>query len=434
MTRRVARRGIGRLAPIALACALAGVLAIVLVMLAVGAISRWQASRDPVHTVSATPRQLQHGRYLVEAADCAACHTAAGGAPFAGGVPLASPFGTLHGTNITPDPEHGIGRYTAEEFFQALTHGEARDGHQLYPAMPYVSYRHIRREDSDAMYAYLMNQPSVPQANPRNDVHFPANIRTALHGWNLLFARREIPPASQGQSGPWERGRYLVDTLGHCGECHTARGALGQLKLDHTLKGNASLGRFAAPDITPAGLAARGWDAAMLQQYLATGISPRAVASDEMLTVVNLSTSRLSESDLKAMTTYLLGDRPPAPAAHAIATTTDDAPSRRVYFNLCAGCHGRDGEGVPNVSVSLRENSSLRESDPHNLIVAILDGLPVHDFPGTARMQDMPGFAADLDDAEVAALAGWLRQRYGGQTAAVDEAQVRNLRKAATAH
>ncbi|UTA55486.1 cytochrome c [Lysobacter soli] len=406
------------------------VIVVVLANLVLGLLAR----RGPVQHVAATAEQLAHGRYLTDAADCAACHTAPGGAPFAGGYAMRTPFGTIHGTNITPDPEHGIGRYTADEFFHALTRGEARDGRQLYPAMPYASYRTVSREDSDAIYAYLMNQPAVAQPNAKNDVQFPANIRTALHGWNLLFAARDIPAASSGASARWQRGRYLVDTLGHCGECHTPRGALGQMKLDRPLSGNSDLGRFAAPDITPAGLAARSWDAAMLRDYLSTGMSKRAVASDEMLMVVGLSTSRLSDQDLAAMTTYLLGDTPPAPKTIAMNAAIGEGPAQRSYFNLCAGCHGKDGQGVPNVAVSLRENSSLREADPHNLIVAILDGLPVHDFPGIARMQDMPGFADDLSDAEVAALATWLRQRHGGQTAAVTEAAVRELRNARSRH
>ncbi|MBU8976621.1 MULTISPECIES: cytochrome c [unclassified Lysobacter] len=402
----------------------------VLLIAAATAVSRWWHSRGPVQKAAATAEQLERGRTLVLAADCAACHTADNGAPFAGGVPLASAFGTLHGTNITPDPEHGIGRYTADDFFDALTKGKARDGHPLYPAMPYVSYRRMAREDSDAMYAYLMNRPAVNVANARNDVNFPANIRTFLHGWKLLFARRDIPASSQGDSAQWQRGRYLVDTLGHCGECHTPRGVLGQLKVDRTLHGNADFGRFAVPDITPAGLAARGWDAATLHQYLSTGVSPRAVASDEMLKVVNLSTSRLAPADVEAIVTYLLGDRAPAPTPFAVAAATDDAPARRTYFDLCAGCHGRDGEGVPNVAPDLRANSSVREANPHNLIVAMLDGLPVHDLPGIARMQDMPAFGEELDDAQIASLATWMRQRYGGQDAVVDASAVRELREA----
>ncbi len=409
------------------------VLLVLLVILVVwwlfAILARWWSGRGPVQQVQATADQLTRGRYLLDAADCAACHTAPGGAPFAGGVPLHSPFGTIHGTNITPDPEHGIGRYTADDFHQALTRGEARDGHPLYPAMPYVSYRSMSRADSDALYAYLMNQVAVNQANPSNDVRFPANIRTSLHVWNLLFAGAEASPASQGNSPAWQRGRYLVETLGHCGECHSPRGALGQVDRDRPLAGNSELGRFAAPDITPQGLAARGWQGASLREYLATGASALAVASNEMLKVVDLSTSRLSAGDLDAMTIYLLGDAPPAPGTLASAAGGPDGRAQRHYFNLCAGCHGRDGEGVPNVAVSLRANSSVRDPDPHNLVVAIFDGLPEHDFPGLARMQEMPGFAADLDDAEVAALATWLRQQFGGQTAPIAAASVRKLRR-----
>ena len=390
--------------------------------------ARWWFGRGPVQQVQADTQQLALGRYLLDAADCAACHTAAGGAPFAGGVPLHSPFGTIHGTNITPDPDHGIGRYTADDFFHALTKGEARDGHQLYPAMPYVSYKSMSRADSDAIYAYLMNQAAVKQANPSNDVNFPANIRTGLHAWNLMFAGAQPRSASQGDSPAWQRGRYLVETLGHCGECHSPRGALGQVDRNRPFAGNSELGRFAAPDITPQGLASRGWAGESLRDYLATGTSAVAVASDEMLQVVNLSTSRLNAQDLDAMTSYLLGDAPPAPASLASEAASTDTASQRQYFALCAGCHGRDGGGVPNVAVSLRGNSSVRDPNPHNLIVAILDGLPEHDVPGPARMQDMPGFAADLDDAQVAALASWLRQQFGGQQA-VEAKSVRGLRR-----
>lgn len=404
-----------------------------LVWLLAGWLLQWWSHRGPTQQVSATPEQIAHGRYLTAAADCAACHTAEGGAPLTGGVPLASPFGTIYGTNITPDAETGIGRYTADDFFHTLTEGEARDGHQLYPAMPYVSYKTITRANSDAIYAYLMNQPALRQPNPENGVGFPFNIRSGIHLWNLLFAGADAVPASQGTTPAWRRGRYLVETLGHCGECHSPRGALGQVDRDRPLAGNDELGRFAAPNITPPGLAARGWDTAALHDYLGTGVSARAVASDEMLKVVNLSTSRLNDSDLAAMTTYLLGDRPPAPkriTTTAIASTDADAsPGQRHYLDLCAGCHGRDGEGLPHVAPGMRDNSSVRDANPHNLIVAILDGLPVHDFHGIERMQAMPGFATDLDDGDIAALSSWLRSRYGGQSAAVEKQTVRELRK-----
>ncbi|MEH6415664.1 cytochrome c [Pseudomonas sp. CGJS7] len=392
-------------------------------------ITRWY-HRGPAVQVKAEPAQIERGRYLVAAADCAACHTADGGAPFAGGVPLASPFGTIHGTNITPDAETGIGRYSADEFFHTITRGEARDGHQLYPAMPYVSYKTIAREDSDAIYAYLMTRPAVKQDNRANGVGFPFNIRTGIHAWNWLFAGAQAKPASQGQSAAWKRGEYLVETLGHCGECHSPRGWLGQVDRDKPLSGNNRLGRFAAPDLTPAGLGARGWNRKSLHAYLATGVAAPAVASDEMLKVVNLSTSRLKPEDLQAIVVYLTGDAPmPTDAAVPAVATADASPTRDRYLALCAGCHGRDAGGVPHVAPPLHDNSGLRDADPHNLIVAILDGLPEHDLPGLERMQEMPGFADQLDDAQVAELAQWLRGRYGGQAAAVTAKQVRELRE-----
>ncbi|WP_363798081.1 cytochrome c [Lysobacter firmicutimachus] len=395
----------------------------------------WWAQRGPVQTVHASAAQIERGRYLAAAADCAACHTADGGAPFAGGVPLASPFGVIHGTNITPDPDTGIGRYTADDFHHALTRGEARDGHQLYPAMPYVSYRDIARADSDAIYAYLMTRTPVRQANLRNGVGFPFNLRSGIHAWNGLFAGARATPASQGQSTQWKRGRYLVETLGHCGECHSPRGWLGQIDRDRPLQGNADLGRFAAPDLTPHGLAARGWDRAALREYLATGRAAQAVASDEMLKVVDLSTRHLRNEDVDAIATYLTGDRAaPALALAAPAEPPAPSPAYDRYLALCAGCHGRDGEGVPHVAPALRGNSGLRDPRAHNLIVAILDGLPEHVLPGMERMQEMPGFGEELDDAQVAELAQWLRNRYGGRNDAVAAQQVRDLRESRVAH
>ena len=394
---------------------------------------RWP-DRGPAQSVSATPEQIARGRYLAEAADCAACHTAPGGAPFAGGVALPTPFGTIHGTNITPDPDHGIGRYTADDFYHVLTHGEARGGRQLYPAMPYPSYRLMARADADAIYAWLMTRPPAAVPNARNGVGFPFNIRTLVNFWNFLYRDTDAAPTSQGQSPAWQRGRYLVDVLGHCGDCHSPRGALGQVEHAQALAGNASLGRVAAPAITPAALAARGWNAGELDAYFAHGAATPAAASGEMATVVALSTSRLDADDRAAMITYLLGDTPAAARPPAVAEAGASlAPGRAHYLDLCAGCHGANGQGVPHVAVALAHNSTVRDADPHNLIVTILDGIPEHTYDNVARMQAMPGSARDLSDADVAMLANWLRVRWGGQQPNVDAAAVRVLRGLATA-
>jgi len=372
--------------------------------------------------------QLVRGRYLVKAADCAACHTAADGAPFAGGVKLASPFGTFYGTNITPDQDHGIGKWSADDFYKALHDGVSPDG-QLYPAMPYTSYRQLSRADSDAMYAWLMAQKPAAVANHAPDLSFPFNLRFAVRFWNMLFLKDALPDASKGGSADWNRGRYLVNALGHCAECHTPRGKFGQLDQALPLGGGA-LGRVVAPDITPHGLAARGWTAMDLQTFFATGIAPQGSAFSEMYPVVHLSSQYLSRDDLRAMSTYLLGDQPPAPQPlqSVSADAAQLAAGRNVYLAVCAGCHGRDGEGKPHVAVPMHGNSTVRQTDPHNLIVAMLDGIGAQDFPGLERMQEMPGFAGQLSDEELAQLASYLRANWGGQPADVTAAAVKALR------
>jgi mono/diheme cytochrome c family protein len=397
-------------------------------------------SGAPADGPSAAADQLARGRYLVKAADCAACHTAADGAPFAGGVKLASPFGTFYGTNITPDKDHGIGKWSAGDFYKALHDGVSPDG-QLYPAMPYTSYRQISRADSDAMYTWLMAQKPAALANRAPELSFPFNIRFAVRFWDVLFLKDSLPDASKGRapagtsfgaSADWNRGRYLVSALGHCAECHTPRGRFGQLDQALPLAGGV-LGRVVAPDITPHGLAARGWTAADLQTFFATGIAPQGSAFSEMYPVVHLSSQYLSHDDLRAMTTYLLGDQPPAPQPlqSVSADAAQLAAGRNVYLAVCAGCHGRDGEGKPHVAVPMHGNSTVRQNDPHNLIVAVLDGIEAQDFPGLERMQEMPGFAGQLSDAELAQLASYLRASWGGQPADVTADAVKVLRQEA---
>jgi len=384
---------------------------------------------DLAPTTKLTPaQQIERGRYLVRAADCAACHTAPNGAPFAGGVELVSPFGKFYGTNITPDKEHGIGKWSADDFYKALRDGVTPDKH-LYPAMPYTSYRGLSRADTDAMYAYLMQLKPVATQNREPDLSFPYNQRFALAGWNWLFRKDALPDASKGESPAWIRGRYLSNALGHCAECHTPRGKFGQMDGGQPLAGS-TLARIGAPDISPAGLAARGWTAADLQTFFTTGIAPQGSAYGEMFPVVHLSSRYLNAADVGAMTTYLLGDKLPAPqpVKPANADAGAMATGRQHYLAVCAGCHGREGEGKPHVAVAMLGNSTVRNTDPRNLIVSMLDGIERQDFPGLESMQEMPGFASRMSDAELAALANYLRASYGGQPANVTADAVKALR------
>ncbi|UAN56556.1 cytochrome c [Serratia sp. JSRIV004] len=406
-------------------------LLIVLIAAIVIAVLWWRENRSydgPVQQVTASSEQIARGRYLTQAADCAACHTAAGGAPLAGGYPLDTPFGTIYGSNLTPSADQGIGRWTKDDFFLALTQGVAPGGRHLYPAMPYTSYKGISREDADAIYAYLMSRPAVDVAIPANDMPFPFNQRMALIGWNLLFRNSDpLPASSQGSSAEWQRGRYLSDVLGHCGECHTPRGMLGQMEVNKPMQGG-DLGRFIAPDITPQALAQRGWTPEDLSRFLSTGLAPQGSAFSEMHMVVDLSTRHLTPEDHRALVTYLMGDKPPQPVAVKIGQGSD--AGRITYLDQCSACHERDGAGIPHVAVAMRDNATLRQPDGKNLIVSVLDGLPAQQFPGNESMQSMPGFADRLDDAQIAELVNYLRVTWGGLPVDITAEQVKALRKA----
>lgn len=406
-------------------------LLIVLIAAIVIAVLWWRENRSydgPVQQVTASSEQIARGRYLTQAADCAACHTAAGGAPLAGGYPLDTPFGTIYGSNLTPSADQGIGRWTKDDFFLALTQGVAPGGRHLYPAMPYTSYKGISREDADAIYAYLMSRPAVDVAIPANEMPFPFNQRMALIGWNLLFRNSDpLPASSQGSSAEWQRGRYLSDVLGHCGECHTPRGMLGQMEVNKPMQGG-DLGRFIAPDITPQALAQRGWTPEELSRFLSTGLAPQGSAFSEMHMVVDLSTRHLTPEDHRALVTYLMGDKPPQPVAAKIGQGSD--AGRITYLDQCSACHERDGAGIPHVAVAMRDNATLRQPDGKNLIVSVLDGLPAQQFPGNESMQSMPGFADRLDDAQIAELVNYLRVTWGGLPADITAEQVKALRKA----
>jgi len=383
-------------------------------------------STTSVWSATSDNSTLEQGQYLVRAADCAACHTQEGGTPFAGGAPIATPFGTVYGTNITPDKEYGIGDYSADEFYHVLTEGELPDGAQLYPAMPYTAYHSIPRQDSDAMYAYLMSLKPVNIEAPETDLSWPFSMRWTLNFWNVMFAGKN-PGDAKDQSEQWQRGRYMVDVLGHCGECHTPRNALGAVDPDKHLQGSVIAG-YEAPSLIPDKLAARGWTPAALQTFLREGMSDQGTMFSEMYTVFHHSSRYLRGEDLKAMSLYLMGENPPdARIVDAGNRAGADSPGRRHYLNVCAGCHGAQGQGVPHVAVAMTGNTTLRLDDGRNLVKVIHDGIGAQQFSGFERMQAMPGFADKLSSAEIAELVNYLRQTWGGLDATINAAAVDEL-------
>ncbi len=407
----------------------AAVLLLVVLLVALA----WWGNRDT--TPGRTPQkvmlngdQLQRARYLVHAGDCVACHQTEHSAPFAGGFPIQTPFGTVYGTNITSHPDRGIGRWTADEFYRAVTRGQAPGGRNLYPAMPYVSYHRMAREDADLIYGYLMAMPPSAQRNRPPDVPFPLNLRILLSGWNLLFFDSDpLPAVSAGSSAAWQRGRYLTNTMGHCGECHTPRGLLGQLERGAWFGGHA-INRYLAPDLSPQGLAGRGWRPVDVVSFLRNGQSERGSAYDEMAPVVRHSSQHLSDGDLYAVATFLLGDAPPTPATLAVpkALPADD-PGRRQYLALCAGCHGADGLGLPHTVPPLAGGSTVRNANARNLLQVMIDGLPASRLNRHTAMAGMPAFD-HLADADLAAIANHCRTTWGAHAADVDAAQVARLR------
>lgn len=405
---------------------LLGLIAIAIIVWAVLYWSENRTPSGPVQKVTASAQEIEHGRYLTLAGDCAACHTSADGAPLAGGFPLDTPFGTIYSSNLTPSADFGIGRWTKDDFYKALTEGISPPSRHLYPAMPYTSYKGMTREDSDAIYSYLMSRPAVDVAPPENSLPFPLNQRMAMIGWNLLFfSDKPLPNSSQGSSEEWLRGRYLVNTLEHCAECHTPRGIMGEMELDKFMQGG-SLGRFTAPDITPEALASRGWTKEDLQQFFMTGLAPQGSAYSDMHPVIYLSSQHLTPKDNQAIATYLMGDNPPKTSP--LQMGNGSAEGRQLYLESCSGCHSYDGSGKPNVAVAMKGNSTLRDKDSTNLINAILDGLPEQAFPNNQNMQSMPGFANKLDDKQIAELANFLRVQWGGQPADITPEQIKALR------
>jgi mono/diheme cytochrome c family protein len=385
----------------------------------------------PLAAQAADKQLLERGKYLARAADCVACHSIEGGAEYAGGLPLESPFGTIYGTNITPHKQYGIGDYSADDFYRAVAEGERRDGSKLYPAMPYTSYHLLKREDSDAIYAYLMSLEPIAKPSPKTELSFPFNMRFGLSFWNMLYKNRVQLQPVEGKSDAWQRGQYLVEVLGHCGECHTPRNALSALQQDQRLQGGVMLG-YEAPSLLAEDLAERGWSPDDLATFLKHGISAQGSMFNEMYPVFHHSTQYLPKDDHQAMATYLLGDQPPAArkvAAVALEQLDDSAQQgRQHYLNLCAGCHGAAGEGIPHVAVAMDGNTTLRLSDSRNLLRVIDDGIKEQQFTGFERMQPMPGFSDTLDDAQMRDLLHYLRQTWGGLDTALSPQQVSQLR------
>nr|WP_297352994.1 cytochrome c [uncultured Caldimonas sp.] len=417
-------------------------LAAVLLVAAVASAAVWVLNRrdeQPIRegrSFSASPAQIERGRYLANAGNCVACHTARGGAAYAGGRAIETPFGTLYAGNLTPDAETGLGRWTADHFWRAMHNGRSRDGRLLYPAFPYPNYTQVTREDSDALFAYLQSLPPVAQQNRPHALRFPYNTQAALAVWRaLFFTPGEFEPRAD-KPAEWNRGAYLVRGLGHCTACHAARNMFGATSENLELSGGLiPMQNWYAPSLASADEAGvAGWETAHVVQLLKAGVSPQASVMGPMAEVVYRSTQHLSDADAQAMAVFLkdLPQTPQqAPREPVRATPADMARGAKLYEQHCAQCHGEAGEGAGKAYPPLAGNRAVTMAVPANLIRVVLSGGYPPATAGNPRPYGMPPFSPVLDDAEVAAVVTFIRGSWGNGAEPVSHLDVLRYRRGA---
>ncbi|MBN7121406.1 alcohol dehydrogenase [Erwinia billingiae] len=384
---------------------------------------------------------VKQGEYISRLGDCSACHSIPGKPAFSGGLAIESNLGTIYSTNITPDKDHGIGNYSEQQFSDAVRKGVLPDGKRLYPAMPYPDYAKINDRDMHALYAYFM-QGVKPSADvpPETDLSFPFSQRWGMRFWNWAFVSDKPFQPIGGATAEVNRGAYLVESLGHCGSCHTPRGlGMNEKALDSgddQFLAGGNLNGWEVPSL-------RGlphWTEQETVDYLATGRNDKAAVGGEMTSVVEHSTSYMSDADLKAIAAYLkfIGGNPAAPAAQETTISPTEAKltaaknlsaGERLYLDNCGACHFVTGKGAPGVFPQLDQATIVNAGDPGGLIHTILAGAQQ---PSTAKAPStlaMPGFANRLSDDQVAQLATFIRQGWSNKASAVTADQVAKVRE-----
>lgn len=387
---------------------------------------------------------VARGEYLTRAADCAACHTAPGGRPFAGGLAFKLPMiGTIYSTNITPDKETGIGAWSDAEFLRALHRGIGKDGQHLYPAFPYPSYALLTDNDVLAIKAYLLTLKPVSYAPPPNDVSFPFNQRSLMMFWNLLFEPSHRFRPNADQSADWNRGAYLVEALGHCGDCHTPRNILFGLNNKRKFAGAIVQG-WKAYNITPdRDWGIGSWSDEQLAGYLSSGhAEARGSAGGPMSEVVDNSLRYLTEPDIKAIATYLKSVPPNGDAADVAAAPTPSAPPAignqpaspkesgpglQVFAGACIGCHRFDGEGSVSDYASFVGGRTVNDPAGTNATQALIGGTHLA-FVKTAGF--MPDFGDGYSDPEIAAVVNYLTGRFGARASTLTPSEIAKRRQA----
>jgi mono/diheme cytochrome c family protein len=460
------------LSPVRRVCAsLLGLLSVVLLLCAVLIATEIGANNELLTGTMAENNQenpfletVERGAYLAKLGNCAACHTARGGAAMAGGKAIHTPFGAVYTSNITPDKATGIGQWSQQAFYRALHEGRSADGHLLTPAFPYTNYTHVSRADSDALFAYFMHGVApVVQTNRAHELPFPLNTQVALAVWRVLFfdinsdqvvntsateniaTNVHITGTIDINSSQIQRGAYLVRGLGHCSACHAQRNALGATTDDGLLSGALMpMQDWYAPSLLARDQAGvQHWPRADIVALLKTGVAPSASVAGPMAEVVAKSTQYWSDADLQAAAAYLqaLPESPTQPGAQSSAeplaashtNATQFLRGAELFAKHCATCHGEHGQGLQfegNVALpALAGNRAITMDNTANLVRIILAGGYAPSTAGNPRPFGMPPFVHVFNDDDIAAVTTYIRGAWGNQASAVSATDVLLHRK-----
>jgi mono/diheme cytochrome c family protein len=376
-----------------------------------------------------SPEDVAHGKALVEAGDCASCHTADPAKPFAGGKRIDTPFGAIYSPNLTPDRDTGIGGWSDQNFYTALRYGVAPNGSRYYPAFPYPNFTKLTRDDILSIRAYLATLAPLRNIAPKPELRFPLNFRVLMRAWDYLFFKPGIFEPDQNKSAAWNRGGYLVTGLSHCGACHTPKNVFGADRRGRAFAGGLVQGWF-APRLDGAersGL--KSWSVDDIVEYLQSGRNAKSHADGLMAEVVVNSTSKMSDGDVRAIAVSLK-DLPEGPA-EAQVTALPEASMKaggEIYAHACVSCHETDGSGAPRIYPPLPGNALLQSTDPASTLRIILDGAQTVTTPRAPNAGSMPAYK-QLSDQEVADVTNYIRNSWGNAGPLVTADQVAKARR-----
>jgi mono/diheme cytochrome c family protein len=384
---------------------------------------------------------VARGKYLAEAADCEACHTIDGGTPFVGGRPFHTDFGTLYSPNITPDPETGIGAWSDADFLKAMHEGISKDGTRLYPAFPYAAYTYLTDEDVLAIKAYLFSLPPQRNVAPEHDLKFPYNKRGLMALWSGLYNPSERFQPVADRSPEWNRGAYLAEALGHCGDCHTPRTPMQSLDNRRKFAGGMAEGWRAYNLSSDKDSGIGAWTEEEMVQYLKTGHAKnRGSAFGPMALAVHLSFQKLTDSDVSAIVEYVRSVPPvttpdlPAPkyepASELPSSQMTDSNPRggAIFASTCSGCHGWTGINDYVPYTTLTGNRSVNDPTATNVALAVIRG--ASPLPAAGAIATMPAFGHVYSDDDIAAVSNYVIARFGAVPSRITGAEVRKLREA----